>query len=189
MTDDTQRISINISTDLYSKLDEELDHGERSEIVRETLRTVANGGWDHRSPYDIALQRKHRQLREVEGEIDDLQREAQDLRRDIEILQKKKDEQPTKDEIIDETIRELETKVRAGMNAHPTSSHITAVADDLGMDVDELITRIRERNPDLPDIAFEEPHPLAATEPSIDGWYGFDDKKRIDLPPGEREED
>lgn len=185
MTDD-ERVQTNfeLPADLADEFDDMCEYGEKGEFLVDAVRMKVNGGWDARSPYDIAIRDKRRELREVESRMDFLQRERDEILRDIDTLQKKRDEQPGTEDTVEDLFDEIDTKLRTGLHFPPDHPDIVEVASTLGISAEEAHERLKSRNPDVPDKAFE---PAGNINWARDPWDGFESHEMVEKPVDERE--
>lgn len=138
---------------------ENAEYGELSEAVREAYRIVAYGdGYQDRDRLQQQLQRAkseyERQVEEkerVESRMDDVEARIRRLRDQLETIESQEDR-------YEEELQELEEQVRNGAYIFPDHAGVQRAAETAGMDPNQVIDDLQERNPDVPPRAFEAKH-------------------------------
>lgn len=186
MSDDeeTTMITVNVPTSVHETAKQKLEHGGLSREVRESLRRIAFGeDMNQRS-------RLERQLEELRDEREELRAERRELAAKIENIDSKIDgiqddisSLSSEEERYESKLEELEYRVRAeGTRLWPENVHVERVAKEAQREPDAVINDLMERNPDIPEYAFEEGD-LYRTE---NRWDGVPEEN-IDIDVSERE--
>lgn len=188
--DDKRQISVFLDARLKDAAEGKLEHGERSELVRELYRRVASGGYDDHTVLDVLIDNERERVRSLKDERKELHRELERLDGEIEDAeetvdhyQRLRDKQPTEHDQYLDALEVIEQRLRGrGTYYHPQSAEVVSIAESFGMDPEEVHEHLRERNPDVPDEAFSEFDPDTERE-----WYGFDDDEKISAPLDQRD--
>ena len=160
MTDGKKRWGAEIDADTKRILDEKLDRGEATELLREFAETIAYGGdWDARTPLDMQIERVKTELnkarerrRREDAKVETLENELADLRQKREDIQ-------TEGEQFEGALKQLEQSFRRGEIGHAFVEHprIQMLAADYDREAQAIYDQLADRNPDLPAEAFREP--------------------------------
>lgn len=163
--DDTVRANALVDRQTYEDAKANADHGELSEAIRHAIRSVAYGSAiaDARSleiELDTLREEKSRireQIRSLEAELDHVERREQRIEDEIA-------ERRSADERYVGHLEQLEESLADGQSVFAGHAAVRRAADAGGKTPDDVLTDLRERNPELPDEAFT---PGRWDEPSL----------------------
>jgi chromosome segregation ATPase len=156
--EETVRVVANVPKSIKETAKEKLPHGGLSQEIEDALSRVAFGE-------DLAQRsRLERQLDELQDERSRLQDERRELNakietydNQIESVQSELSQLSSKEERYESKLEELEDRLRVeGMRLDPGNRHVTRVAKEAQREVEGVIHDLKERNPDVPDFAFED---------------------------------
>jgi predicted nucleic acid-binding Zn-ribbon protein len=161
MTDDDYvRYTVQMPRELREDAKRNTERGELAEEVRDVFRQRAYGIGGTDSPSE--LDKVKAELRDVRQTIDDLRHRRRQLDAEIEAKETRATRLEERIEALEEERSELETTVDMlenllldGDRMWPT--RIKNAADVDPSTAEEIYHELRDRNPDLPDAAFEEP--------------------------------
>lgn len=155
---ETKRIRAEVPAEDKEMLDEILEHGELTELLREVVGAVVEGdGYDRRTVYDARLKQVKRNIRDTRDRIDQLHRELERLENTRDRLQNERESVLTREEEWEAAFGEIERTFRAGDLGHVDNDHprIEDLAKRFGRSAEDVHEELRERNPDVPDHAFK----------------------------------
>ncbi len=132
------------------------EYGELSEKVRTLYETVAFGEEiGERSQLQRELDsirekkdRKRAKKREIETEIENLERREQRIEERISSLSSKEDK-------FEGAMEMIEQQLYDGTHIFPEHGLVTRATGLAGMDPEQVINKLKERNPGVPDYAFK----------------------------------
>lgn len=161
MTDDDEemsRISVDVKKTHHEMAKRKLEYGGITREIREAIRRVAVGeDMNQRS-------RLERQLEELQEKRDDLRAKRREIEASIETIETKINgvqhdisQLSSKEERYEAKLEELEYDLReGGQRFYPEHKKIERIAGETQREPEALINDLKERNPDIPDYAFEE---------------------------------
>lgn len=155
---DTSRIRAEVPAEDKEMLDEILEHGELTELLREVVDAVVEGdGYDRRTVYDARLKQVKRTIRDTRDEIGRLHQELERLEETRDRLQTQRESVLTREEEWEAAFGEFERAFRAGGFGHVDDDHprLQDLATRFGRDAEAIHDELRGRNPDIPDHAFQ----------------------------------
>lgn len=195
--DDKKQVSAEVHRELYEKI-KRRGHGEISKTIREAFRERA----DESAKYE---------LEEVQEELADVEKELTGVEADITSIMERLTERvdrhsqlAKRKKELEERIETLETEVehmkiekeekrkealdsltevlRDGQNLFPGHGEVEEVAKRLGTEPEEIIEKMKERHPDVPEHAFE----IGVDADTV--WRGIDEGKfsSVDSDDGDR---
>jgi len=160
MNDDNVRFTVQMPERLREDAKRNSERGELSEQIRDLFRRQAYGAQAGTQPTEV--ERKKQELEEVRQHIDDLRHKRSKIETEIESQETRAtrlEEQISKlekeQDKLAQTIETVENMLHTGNRMWPT--RLKNAADVDRATAEELYERLRERNPDVPDVAFEEP--------------------------------
>lgn len=165
---------------------DKLPYGGMSEEIRETLSRIAFGEeLNQRSRLEARLEdlredrdELYRERRELDAQIENIESQISSIEREVSQLS-------TQEERYEAKLESIEYRIRSeGGHLFPEHGEIKKVASEAQREPEGVIQDLRERNPDIPDRAFEE-LPIHATPD--EKWDGFSDQETIDLDVEDRE--
>ena len=166
-------------------------HGKISEDIRRLFDQRAYGeNLEQRSRLEDAIQRERDELeelkrkrREINTEIDNKETIIQDYERKISNL-------TASEERYEAKLEELERRIRDPENfGHLTAEDeaVVRIADESNKEPEGVIRDLKDRNPDVPDYAFEPIPPMGDRHPIRNpAWEGVPEED-VDTPVSERE--
>lgn len=184
MTDDEKRWQADIDREIAEAADRRLNHGERKQLIEALAEAIANRGFSEKTPLDVRIQ----QLREIKQKkiekrtkIND---EIDNIETEIEVLRERRGNYESEAEKLEGRIEGIESSLRHdGMNIFEGSSSVEQIANEYPVTPEDVINRLKDRNPDVPPWAFSNP----MEERFIEDWNGFEDESVASLPVEERE--
>lgn len=158
MTDDFVRYNVRMPEKLRDDAKRSAERGELSEEVRSLFHRIAYGSVHGTGTSE--LEKARAELESVRNHKDDLRRERRRIDAEIESVESREtrlEEQverleATTDE-LEETINALERMLLNGERMFP--KRIENAVDDLDVDADRVRRELQDRNPEVPDYAFE----------------------------------
>lgn len=156
--EETKRINVAVPQSVHETAKKKLEYGGISREVRDTLRRVAFGeDMNQRS-------RLEHQLTELQDERDELRAERREIDAKIETIetritgiQNDISQLSTEEERYESKLEELEYRVREdGTRLFAENTHVERVAKAAEREPEAVVNDLKERNPDIPDYAFEE---------------------------------
>lgn len=165
MTDDPTNEEVRYNVKMPKKLREDAkrktERGELSQEVRDLFRRKAYGA--DASEEFSELEQKKAELREVRRDIDRLRDDRADIENKIEAKERR--ETRLEEEIgrLEQETEQLKTHFEMLENMLHSGEYIWPVRIKNAADVDastarQLHRELRDRNPEVPERAFEEPH-------------------------------
>jgi len=161
MTDNMKQINFTVEEGAYDRFDSKTEHGEKTEILRQRVYEVAHG-------QDVAekervkdqLREKRNDRRELDREIQDMKNERDELDREIERLEERLDTLLEQDGEIDGALEVIESELHDGVRIYDGHTQVKEAARIGDMEPNDVIDRLKERNPSVPDEAFRlaKPH-------------------------------
>lgn len=157
--DELKQVSHLVPESLREDAQDSAEHGELSEAVRETYRIVAYG-----EDFEDAArlkQRLERAKNEYQRLVEDKQRieeRMEDMEDRIRQIRDRLNEAETKEEQYEELLEDLESQLWSGAHVFPDHADVERAAEVGKKSENEVINDLRERNPDVPDDAFQPAH-------------------------------
>lgn len=157
-SEETVRVVADVPKSIKMAAKEKLPHGGLSQEIEDALSRVAFG--------EELTQRSR-----LERQLDDLQKKRQDLqdeRREldakietydnkIETVQREMSNLSSREERYESKLEELEVRLRVeGTRLDPGNTHVKRVAKESQKEVEGVVQDLKQRNPDVPDFAFED---------------------------------
>lgn len=145
---------------------ENADHGELSEAVRDVYRMYATaGGAETLAQLEVRLRRTRRERESIESRIESLQDELAEVRERETELQEEIREYEQETTEYERLMGEMSAMLRDGKSVFPTHGKVKTAASVKGCGVDEVVSELKDRNPDIPEEQFQEG---ATTDPVDD---------------------
>jgi len=183
---ETKHFGGEIPADVYDLMDKRLDYGEKSEILRTVAEQIAyGGGWDDRTAVDVQIEHTKARLAEKRDERREIDKQIEELENDLEELQREREHTQSREERLQASLVGIESDLRAGKRISTDAAAVHGIAREFNLEPEGVIDRLKSRNPDVPDEAFQSPSAVNGLQGR--SWDGIDLRKR-DLPPAEREE-
>lgn len=148
---------------------EKLDHGELSQRIRELVDQIAFGEEvSKHTRYEQRLRNlreKKDELRskrrQIETEIEDVEQEITRIEEQLSHLDKREDKYTAALEMLEETLAE-------GGRVFPGHGQVQRAAHIGGLEPDDVIADLQDRNPSVPEHAF------VSGVHSDEQWHGLD---------------
>jgi len=155
-----KQIVFTVNEETAEKADRKLQHGERSERLREEMNRIAYG---ERVTEKERVQEKVRDLRkerrDIDAEIDDLQDDRDELDRQIDRAESRLNDLAEQDGEYDGVLAMLEEDLRNGVRILPGAPKVGRAAEIGDCSRGRVIGDLRDRNQDTPDMAFRKAGP------------------------------
>lgn len=182
--EEMKQIAVNVPASVHETAKMKLEYGGISREVREALRRVAFGeDMNQRS-------RLEQQMEELKDEREELRADRRELDAKIANIDSKIDgiqddisQLSSEEERYESKLEELEYRVREdGTRLYPGNGHVERIAKEAKREPEAVVNDLKERNPDIPDYAFEQ----GDLHRQNQRWNGVPEED-IDLPVDERE--
>ncbi len=155
--DDHVRVTHRVPSHVRDAAQDRTEHGELSEEVRSLYQRIAFG--EEVAEHDTV----RRELERVRDEKDDTRRQIRELQAELEELERR--ETRLEEKLSKHTSRQdkyeghleaLETQLRDGTHIWPDHPGVKRAANTAEMEPEEVIEELQERNPEVPDYAFQD---------------------------------
>ena len=158
MSDDQKLFGAHLDADLVDVASDRLEYGEKKDVLQQLAEAIAYGGrWDNRTPLDIQIERVETDLEEWRDKRRTADAEIERLESKLKDLRSRREEMRSAEEQLDAALTTIESDLRDGRRVHARLGVVQSVARDFDLKADEVIDRLRQRNPDVPDDAFVDP--------------------------------
>ena len=176
----------------YEVAMDKLSHGDLSREIRGLIERIAHGDeMNQRSRIEKRLRDLREQRREFQEErreintrienVDDRIRTAEE---ELSNLSETEERYEAKIEMLEQRLRDPDGEY---FHLLPELNAVTSIANETGREPEGVVQDVRERNPDVPDYAFEAPPSMHAHDPIHNPrWTGVD-PELVDLPVEDRE--
>lgn len=180
---DMTQIHVKVPTEVKEAAKEKLDHGGLSREVRDQLERIAFGAEINKRS------RLERQREELEGDLRDVREKRREIEATIETKEERINAIDAKlsnltklEDKYEAKLEELESKLREdGMRVVPFAPGVKRAAETGEVEPEGVIRDLKERNPDVPDFAFEDGlH-------DQDEWHGVDESQ-VNVDVADREQ-
>lgn len=169
MSDFDDQVAFNIESETKEAAQEDLEHGELSQLLRQQVREIAFG--EELSE----RQRIENRLEDVRQKKDDIRSQRRNIDAKIEQveteearLEERLEGLTTRDEQYDAALEMLEESLADGQRVFPGHGQVKRAAMLGDVDQEEVVDDLMERNPSVPEHAF------VSGIHSTDEWRGFD---------------
>lgn len=182
--DDSVRVTVCVPEEVRDAAKDKLPHGGMSEEVRDLLTRIAFGEEvNQRSRLERQAEELRERRAEKRRERRELDANIENLDDRIETIERKLGELSTREERYEAKLEELEYRLRSeGTRIFTGHGLVERVASEAGVEPEGVIGDLKERNPDVPDFAFE-----PAIHDHENEWNGLPDDE-AETPVDEREE-
>ena len=155
--DNTTRVTFLAPEESWKEAQDKTEHGEMSERFRSEIDRVAHGA-------DVAeenrlmdrLQTHREDRREAERKIREWQEERDELDRKIERIETRLDELRDQEGEYDGVLAMLEADLQDGVRIMEGTDKVKRAAQIGDCDPADVIQDLKDRNPDVPDMAFRQ---------------------------------
>jgi chromosome segregation ATPase len=157
---DREPVRVLVDADVKQKLKRDLEHGELSERLREEANRIAYGSETaERERVQRELVELREERRDLNDEISSLQHERDEVERKIERAEHRLSELEDKAGEYDGVLAMLEEDLSEGARVFHGTEKVKRAAEIGNCDPEDVIADLQERNPNVPDLAFEKPDP------------------------------
>jgi chromosome segregation ATPase len=166
MTDYDKQVVFNADSTTVEEAKQKLDHGEMSELLRETLDRVAHGAdVTEEKRLTDRLQTLREERRQLRRERDEVESDLEEINRKIERVEQRLDDLREQEGEYDGVLAMLEADLHDGVRVMEGTPKVEKAARIGDCSAADVIADLRERNPDVPDAAFR-----AARENEEPNW-------------------
>lgn len=156
MSDDTHvRVNHRVPEHVRDTAQKKTEHGEMSERVRAIYRQVAYGEvYDERSQLQARLDEVTDELSDARRKRNDIESRISDLESEADKLKRRLSEQDTESAEYNAQLESIESELHEGRRITAENAAVKTAAEKRGVQPAEVIDQLKERNPDVPDVAF-----------------------------------
>lgn len=155
--DDHVRVNHRVPNHVRDAAQDKTEHGELSELVRNLYKRVAFGE-------DVAQHDTVKlELERVRDEKDDVRRQIRELEAELETIESKErrleeklSKHNSRQDKYEGHVESLESQLLDGTHISPSHPGVQRAANVGECDGEDVIDDLRERNPEVPDYAFED---------------------------------
>lgn len=169
--DDHVRVTHRVPGHVRDAAQDRTEHGELSERVRTLYQRAAFG--EEVAEHDTV----QRELNRVRDEKDDVRRQIREKQAELERLERREtrleeklSKHTSRKDKFEGHLESLETQLRRGAHISPSHPGVQRAANTGEVDPEEVIEELQERNPEVPEYAFED----AIHTDHV--WNGFDEE-------------
>lgn len=158
MGDDKKNAGFLVDGSALEQAKENCEHGELSEELRRTVTRLAYGAeTTERERLREELETHRENIRGLQQEIQAKQNELSEERRKAERVEERLDAMRDMDAHYEGMLDAIESDLKDGKRVWADQPRIQKAAETAGVSTQEVLGTLRERNPDLPAEAFQEP--------------------------------
>lgn len=190
--EETAIASAEVPKSTYELAKDKLPYGGISKEIRGLIERIAHGDdLNQRSRLEQRLRNLREQRRELQQErreidvrIENIDSRIQTAEREVSQLTEVEERYEAKIEMLEQRLRDPDNEY---FHLLPDLRAVRRIAEETGREPEGVVADIRDRNPDVPEYAFEEP-PTAYDHDPIHNprWNGFNSEEEINRPVGER---
>ena len=149
--------------------------GELSEAVRAVYRLYARrGNFGDIGELEVQLLKAKHDRERIQEQIDELTSQLSTIKSREEHLEEEIEEAKVRGNEYEDLLEDIEAEIRDGVSVFPDHGRIKEAAKMSGKSAGDVISDLRDRNPDLPDAAFTE------RRKSDEAWTGTNSGLSID---------
>ena len=164
MSNNDTLVNFKINAATLEQAKAQMEHGEMSQRLRETLEAVAHGTEvAEETRLTDRLQTLREERRSLRQQRDNVETDLDEVNRKIERVEQRLDSLREQDGQYDGVLAMLEEDLHSGVRILGGSDKIKRAAELGDCSVDEVIEDLKERNPEVPEKAFR---PAQAGEPA-----------------------
>jgi len=157
---DKSQINFTVDSDAKDAVKKRLAHGELTERLRTCVKEIAYGtDVTERERLKDKLSALREEKRDIEHKIDVLKHERDEKEREIERIEQRLDTLMDQDGEFDGYLQALEEDLHSGKRVFVNHGKVERAAEIGGCEPNEVVEALQERNPEIPEEAFREPHP------------------------------
>lgn len=177
------QITVQVPESVRDAAKEKLEHGGMSQEVRDTLTRVAFGeDINQRSRLESRLESLRDERDELREERRELDAEIENIDSRIDGIEKELSQLSSKEERYEAKLESLEYRIRGEGRIFSGHSAVQNVAKEAQREPEGVIKDLKDRNPDVPDYAFED-----GLHDYENDWNGFDSEDIITRDVDDRE--
>lgn len=155
--DDTVQVKHLVPEHTRDAAQDRTEYGELSELVRGLYQRIAFGEEvEERESLKKELQRVRNEKDDIRGQIRGLQAELQTIETKEARLEEKLSEFTDDEQKYIGHLESLESRLYDGSNITPGDGGVESASNVGKCDPEEVIEDLKERNPEIPEYAFEE---------------------------------
>lgn len=157
MSDNRKHTGFKVDEDALEDAKEKCDHGELSEELRRTVQRLAYGSEaTKRERVKEELETLREDKREVVVEKQQLQSKEQEIQRKIERKEAELDALQDTEAEYNGMLESIEADLHSGARVWEDMSKVETAAQKADKTTTEVMSELKERNPDVPDEAFRQ---------------------------------
>lgn len=171
--DNRQLVTFKVEEETYEIAKGKLDHGQMSDELRTALNRIAYGTkTTKREQLREELETLRSDKRELDKKIDKLRQERSEKERKIERVEDKLETIRDMEGEYNGALEMLESRLHEGQRIYPEMDGVERAATVGDKTKSDVIGDLKERNPDVPDFAFDVASPHEATN-----WQNVEDRR------------
>lgn len=160
MTEHDKQVAFNANSETVAEAKAKLDHGEMSEVLRDALERVAHGA-------DVAEEKRltdrletlREDRRDLRHERDGIEKALEEKNREIERVERRLEQLREQEGEYDGVLAMLEEDLNDGVRVMLGTDKVQRAARIGDCDPEDVISDLKERNPEIPDKAFRSARP------------------------------
>jgi septal ring factor EnvC (AmiA/AmiB activator) len=157
MSDDKKQVVFLCPREDYETADKKTGHGEMSEELREKVQEIAYGTEvTERKRLREQLEEEREDKRDIEQEIENLRHKRDEKERRIANKERRLEELMETDGEYEGYLQAIESDLRDGKRIYVNHGKAERAAELGNCDPADVVKALKERNPDLPEEAFQE---------------------------------
>lgn len=171
--EETVRVVAEVPKSIKIAAKEKLPYGGISQEIEDALSRVAFGEeLTQRSRLERQLEDLQKSRKELQDERREIDAKIETYDNKIETVQREISNLSTREERYESKLEELEVRLRVeGMRLDPGNKHVKRVAKESGREEEGVVQDLMNRNPDVPDFAFED-----GLHDHENSWSAIDDE-------------
>lgn len=170
MTDDDYvRVTHRVPEHVRDAAQQNTEHGDLSELVRSLYGRIAFGDAEGGAEsIEIELERVRAEKDDLRQQIRELQNELQTVEQAETRLEEKLSTHRSREDKYEAHLEGLEASLYDGQHVDPTHPLVKKAASAMNVEPDDVIAELQDRNPAIPEYAFQ---PLREVDQR---WTGVD---------------
>lgn len=158
MTDGKQQVNFTVDAEAYDRAKNRTKHGEISSKLRQTIEETAYGAEiTERKRLKEKLADLQAEKRDINNQIDQLRADRNELDRKITRTEDRLEAIRDDEGEYEGFLQAIETDLHEGMRADPQHGKVERAAEKGNCEVADVICALKERNSDVPEVAFRLP--------------------------------
>jgi len=156
MSESRSQVNFTVDAEAHERAKRRSEYGELSERLRQTINELAYGTEvTERKRLKEKLEDLRGDKRDVDKEIEDLRHQRDELEREISRVEDRLDALMDTEGEYEGFLQAIESDLHEGMRFDPGHGKIERAAELGDCDEQDVIDALRERNPEVPNIAFK----------------------------------